>query len=74
MDTSYLTLPNGNGEDFLINESNIEAVVPYTENGRPMAKIITVAGNEYIIDMTCEEFQRYRVGDVTYASGNTPRR
>ena len=63
MDATYLTLPNRNGEKFLINENNIEAVAPYTGNGRPMARIITTAGNEYVIDMTCEEFQHYRMGD-----------
>ena len=57
MASVYLALPSINGEEFLINTNNIGAIVPYTANGRPMARVITMTGNEYIINMTCEEFR-----------------
>ncbi len=62
MGAFLLELPTVNGGKIMLNESNIEAVIPYEANGKPYITIISTTGQKYSIDMSYSEFQEYRHG------------
>lgn len=66
MEANLLKLPSVYGEEIMLNENSIEAVIPSRQcnSDRPCIVIKSTTGKEYLIDMTYNEFDRYRQGGI----------
>lgn len=66
MEANLLKLPSVYGKEIMLNENSIEAVIPSRQctNDRPCIVIKSTTGKEYLIDMTYNEFDRYRQGGI----------